>query len=47
MPRSVSSDDELNIVLLRLVQYLGHPNPIIYGLAYYEVRRTFGNSSLY
>ncbi|KAH0566290.1 hypothetical protein GP486_000316 [Trichoglossum hirsutum] len=35
----VSSDDELNIVLLRLVQYLGHPNPIIYGLAYYQLQR--------
>ena len=29
--------DERNIVLLRLVEYLGHTNQIICGLAYEEV----------
>lgn len=33
----ISSDDETNIVLLRLVEYLGHTNPLISGLAYDEV----------
>lgn len=33
----ISSDDETNIVLLRLVEYLGHANPLISGLAYDEV----------
>jgi hypothetical protein len=35
----VSGDVELNIVLLRLVEYLGHTNPVICGLAYNEVWR--------
>jgi serine/threonine-protein kinase ATR len=35
----VSEDDELNIVLFRLVQYLGHTNPFIHGLAYTEIQR--------
>lgn len=30
--------DERNIALLRLVEYLGHTNQIICGLAYDEVR---------
>lgn len=33
----VSVDDELNLVLLRLVQYLGHVNPIVSGVAFNEV----------
>jgi len=33
----ISSDDETNIILLRLVEYLGHTNPLISGLAYDEV----------
>ncbi|RKF54549.1 Protein kinase rad3 [Golovinomyces cichoracearum] len=32
-------DDELNLVLLALVQYLGHSNPIISGVAYNEILR--------
>ncbi len=32
-----SSEDEVNIVLLRLVEYLGHPNPLVHGLAHEEV----------
>ncbi|KAI9844262.1 MAG: serine/threonine-protein kinase M1 [Sclerophora amabilis] len=31
------SDDELNIVLLRLVEYLGYTNPLVSGLAYNEL----------
>ncbi len=33
----VSTGDELNIILLRLVEYLGHTNPLVCGLAYDEV----------
>jgi serine/threonine-protein kinase ATR len=33
----ISNDDELNIVLLRLVAYLGHSNPVISGVAFNEV----------
>ncbi|KHJ35348.1 putative protein kinase rad3 [Erysiphe necator] len=32
-------DDELNIVLLALVQYLGHGNPIVSGVAFNEILR--------
>lgn len=35
--RRVTEGDERNIVLLRLVEYLGHTNQIICGLAYDEV----------
>ncbi|KAI9757305.1 MAG: hypothetical protein M4579_003516 [Chaenotheca gracillima] len=35
----VATDDEFNIVLLRLVEYLGHTNPLISGLAYNELLR--------
>ena len=38
-PASVSNNDEMNIVLLRLVEYLGHTNPLICGVAYEEVSR--------
>lgn len=34
----VSTGDEMNLVLLKLVEYLGHSNSIISGLAYDEVR---------
>ncbi|PGG96942.1 serine/threonine-protein kinase ATR [Blastomyces parvus] len=30
----VSGDEEMNIILLRLFEYLGHPNPFISGIAY-------------
>lgn len=33
----VSAGDEMNLVLLKLVEYLGHSNSLIYGLAYDEV----------
>ena len=31
------NDDELNIVLHKLVEYLGHSNPIVTGVAFNEV----------
>ena len=33
----ILKDDELNIVLLKLVDYLGHPNPVISSVAFNEV----------
>jgi hypothetical protein len=33
----VSADRELNLVLLRLVEYLGHTNQIVSGAAFNEV----------
>lgn len=33
----VSVGDEMNLVLLKLVEYLGHANLLICGLAYDEV----------
>jgi hypothetical protein len=33
----ILNDNELNIVLLKLVEYLGHSNPIISGVAFNEV----------
>ncbi|OWP07483.1 protein kinase rad [Marssonina coronariae] len=35
----IVKDDELNIVLLSLVRYLGHSNPIISGAAFSEILR--------
>ncbi|GKZ39773.1 serine/threonine-protein kinase M1 [Aspergillus brasiliensis] len=32
-----SNDEEMNIILLRLVEYLGHPNPFIGAVAYTEL----------
>ena len=32
-------DDELNIILVRLIEYLGHGNPYIKGLVYSELQR--------
>lgn len=37
----VCVDEELNIVLLRLVEYLGHTNSVLCGLAYDEVTHVF------
>ena len=34
---SVCTDEELNLVLLRLVEYLGHTNSLVHGAAYIEV----------
>jgi serine/threonine-protein kinase ATR len=34
----VSGDEEMNIILLRLLEYLGHANPFVSGVAYTEVR---------
>ncbi|KAL8939500.1 MAG: hypothetical protein Q9216_003328 [Gyalolechia sp. 2 TL-2023] len=41
----ISSGDETNIVLLRLVNYLGHTNPLICGLAYDELQWICNHSS--
>ncbi|KAI1003089.1 Protein kinase [Podosphaera aphanis] len=35
----IVKDDELNIVLLALVQYLGHSNPVVSGAAFNEILR--------
>jgi serine/threonine-protein kinase ATR len=32
-----ADDDELNFVLLSLVAYLGHSNPVVSGVAFNEV----------
>ncbi|KAL8809103.1 MAG: hypothetical protein Q9200_003724 [Gallowayella weberi] len=42
----LSSGDETNIVLLRLIEYLGHTNPLVCGLAYDEIQRICRHSSL-
>ncbi|KAL2832369.1 hypothetical protein BDW59DRAFT_104134 [Aspergillus cavernicola] len=34
-----SNDEEMNIILLRLIEYLGHPNPFICGVAYTELSK--------
>ncbi|KAL4902881.1 hypothetical protein BDW74DRAFT_169409 [Aspergillus multicolor] len=34
-----SNDEEMNIILLRLVEYLGHPNPFTCGVAYSEISK--------
>jgi len=36
---SVSEDEEKNIILLRLLDYLGHPNPFVCAVAYNEVSK--------
>ena len=38
---SMSSGDEMNLILLKLVEYLGHTNALISGLAYDEVGACF------
>ncbi|KAI9373995.1 hypothetical protein BJX61DRAFT_532757 [Aspergillus egyptiacus] len=35
----LSNDEEMNIILLRLIEYLGHPNPFICGVAYTELSK--------
>lgn len=37
MNNRISNDEEMNIVLLRLLEYLGHANPFVSGIAYTEV----------
>jgi hypothetical protein len=34
----VMKNDELNLVLLGMVRYLGHNNPVLSGVAFNEVR---------
>ncbi|KAL2807609.1 hypothetical protein BJX63DRAFT_436875 [Aspergillus granulosus] len=34
-----SNDEEMNIILLRLIEYLGHSNPFICGVAYTEMSK--------
>ncbi|KAI9798913.1 MAG: hypothetical protein M1825_004926, partial [Sarcosagium campestre] len=43
---SVSADEELNLSLLRLVEYLGHSNPLIYGAAYSELLKLSQSQSI-
>ena len=38
-------DEELNLVLLRLVKYLGHTNPVISGTAFNEILKNLGEAS--
>ena len=42
----ISEDRELNLVLLRLVEYLGHTNQIISGAAFNEVSVALHTCSL-
>ncbi|KAL4888524.1 UVSB PI-3 kinase [Aspergillus ambiguus] len=35
----LSNDEEMNIILLRLMEYLGHPNPFISAVAYAELSK--------
>lgn len=39
--KRVSGDEEMNIILLRLFEYLGHANPFISGIAYTGVGLRF------
>jgi serine/threonine-protein kinase ATR len=39
-------DEELNIVLVRFVEFLGHPNPYISGLVYAELQKLARNMKL-
>jgi hypothetical protein len=34
----ILEDQDLNMVLLKLVEYLGHTNPVISGVAFNEVK---------
>ncbi|KAE8374326.1 protein kinase [Aspergillus bertholletiae] len=36
---TLSNDEEMNIILLRLIEYLGHPNPFICAVAYTEISK--------
>lgn len=41
---SFSGDEEMNIILFRLLEYLGHPNPFVCAAAHTEVRELRGLS---
>ncbi|KGO59126.1 PIK-related kinase, FATC [Penicillium expansum] len=43
---TVSEDEEKNIILLRLLEYLGHPNPYICAVAYNELSKLAQQFSL-
>lgn len=43
---AVCGDEELNIVLVRFVEFLGHPNPYISGLVYAELQKLARNMKL-
>ncbi len=43
---AVGGDEELNIVLVRFVEFLGHPNPYISGLVYAELQKLARNMKL-
>jgi serine/threonine-protein kinase ATR len=43
---AVGGDEELNIVLVRFVEFLGHPNPYISGLVYAELQKLARNLKL-
>ncbi|KAJ6104203.1 hypothetical protein N7523_010523 [Penicillium sp. IBT 18751x] len=43
---SVSDDEEKNIILLRLLEYLGHPNPYVCAVAYNELSKLAQQFSL-
>lgn len=40
MQGRIAGGDEMNLVLIKLVKYLGHTNALISGLAYDEVKPT-------
>ncbi|KAJ5090417.1 hypothetical protein N7532_009101 [Penicillium argentinense] len=42
----VSDDEEKNIILLRLLEYLGHPNPYVCAVAYNELSKLAQHFSL-
>ncbi|KAF4759666.1 hypothetical protein HAV15_007320 [Penicillium sp. str.  len=43
---TVSEDEEKNIILLRLLEYLGHPNPYVCAVAYNELSKLAQQFSL-
>ncbi|KAG0156529.1 hypothetical protein PDIDSM_3708 [Penicillium digitatum] len=43
---TVSEDEEKNIILLRLLEYLGHPNPYVCAVAYNELSKLSQQFSL-
>ncbi|KAB8231016.1 protein kinase MEC1 [Aspergillus alliaceus] len=36
---TLSNDEEMNIILIRLIEFLGHPNPFVCGVAYTELSK--------
>jgi serine/threonine-protein kinase ATR len=43
---AVGGDEELNIVLVQFIEFLGHPNPYISGLVYAELQKLARNMKL-